>query len=639
MPGRSAAPCSRRSRRRPPSSYNDDGLASGAVLVSSEGDGRSRQREPVLQRSRRSSSPTGTLLPPRPTRATPVGSTINLSWTASTDNVGVTEYLRSSGAREPAASFDSSLIAAPTATAYSDTGLNVGSYSYRVRATDAPATERIRTRPPCSDHRRHSTDSARRTSPLPRREPSVDLSWTASTDNIGVTGYQVEYCFGSGCTSFAADRDDQRQRPTATQPRSRARTPSASGPTDAAGNLEPVLQHGDGFDPRHPAARLRRPGSRRPRTARRSRSGGRRPRTTLRSPTIRSSAAKARLHHPSPSLRPSTRRPTRTRGSPSTASATGFGPSTPPPNASQYSNVATATTASTPSGPLAAYAFNEGSGTTTADASGNGVTGTLQGAAWTTAGKNGNALSFNGSTSYVDLGRPSDPELDREHDVGGVGLRHRQPRGRRPDRRALGRELRLAAEDHAGYRPAHVRNRHLRRRCIAHTAVQQDRRRAEHLVPRRRGLQRHRPDPRHLRERRRRRRHADEPGRRSEQRPECAGAAAGGCEREHRQENGRLLLQRRRRRRPHLSAGAVPGGDPVRHANRCRHHTGHATTDRSSHPDADRGQRHAGQPVVAGGHRQRRRGGLPRRALPEVPAATASHRSARRRVRRSTIRA
>ena len=36
------------------------------------------------------------------------------------------------------------------------------------------------------------------------------------------------------------------------------------------------------------------------------------------------------------------------------------------------------------------------------------------------------------------------------------------------------------------------------------------------------------------------------------------------------QENGRLLLQRGRRRRSCLSAGAVPGGDPGRHADRCR---------------------------------------------------------------------
>ncbi len=31
----------------------------------------------------------------------------------------------------------------------------------------------------------------------------IDLSWTASTDNVGVTGYRVERCAGTGCLNFA----------------------------------------------------------------------------------------------------------------------------------------------------------------------------------------------------------------------------------------------------------------------------------------------------------------------------------------------------------------------------------------------------------------------------------------------------
>ena len=30
----------------------------------------------------------------------------------------------------------------------------------------------------------------------------IDLSWGAPTDNVGVTGYDVERCAGSGCTNF-----------------------------------------------------------------------------------------------------------------------------------------------------------------------------------------------------------------------------------------------------------------------------------------------------------------------------------------------------------------------------------------------------------------------------------------------------
>ena len=40
------------------------------------------------------------------------------------------------------------------------------------------------------------------------------------------------------------------------------------------------------------------------------------------------------------------------------------------------------------------------------DQSGNNLTGTIVGATWTTSGRYGNALSFNGVSSYVDLGNP-----------------------------------------------------------------------------------------------------------------------------------------------------------------------------------------------------------------------------------------
>jgi hypothetical protein len=52
---------------------------------------------------------------------------------------------------------------------------------------------------------------------------------------------------------------------------------------------------------------------------------------------------------------------------------------------------------------VAAYSFNAGSGTTVADASGHGLTGTITGATWTTQGRFGNALSFNGATAWVTV--------------------------------------------------------------------------------------------------------------------------------------------------------------------------------------------------------------------------------------------
>ncbi|MCZ2076961.1 MAG: putative Ig domain-containing protein, partial [Bryobacterales bacterium] len=72
--------------------------------------------------------------------------------------------------------------------------------------------------------------------------------------------------------------------------------------------------------------------------------------------------------------------------------------------------IVTAPTAST-GGLIAAYSFNEGSGTILNDLSGNGNNGMIYGATWTTKGKYGGALSFNGINSYVDLGNPASLQL------------------------------------------------------------------------------------------------------------------------------------------------------------------------------------------------------------------------------------
>jgi hypothetical protein len=57
-----------------------------------------------------------------------------------------------------------------------------------------------------------------------------------------------------------------------------------------------------------------------------------------------------------------------------------------------------------PTGLVAAYAFNEEAGTTVVDETGNGHTGALQnGATWTSGGRFGGALSFNGSSGLVTI--------------------------------------------------------------------------------------------------------------------------------------------------------------------------------------------------------------------------------------------
>ena len=47
-------------------------------------------------------------------------------------------------------------------------------------------------------------------------------------------------------------------------------------------------------------------------------------------------------------------------------------------------------------GLVAAYGFEEGSGTTTADRSGNNFNGTLSSVTWSSSGRFGNALQFSG---------------------------------------------------------------------------------------------------------------------------------------------------------------------------------------------------------------------------------------------------
>jgi PKD repeat protein len=63
----------------------------------------------------------------------------------------------------------------------------------------------------------------------------------------------------------------------------------------------------------------------------------------------------------------------------------------------------TATGPTLPPGLVAGYSFSEGGGTTTQDASGNSLAGTISGASWSTQGKYGSALSFDGVNDLVSV--------------------------------------------------------------------------------------------------------------------------------------------------------------------------------------------------------------------------------------------
>ena len=136
-------------------------------------------------------------------KATVIGSQITLMWTASTDNVRVTGY-RAERCQGVGCTTFVQIGAPTTRNTFSDTGLGAGTYGYRVCATDRAGNLSsysntaigviLDTRPPTAP-----TDlTATRVSPS-----QIRLTWTASNDDIGITGYLLEQCQGTGCTTFA----------------------------------------------------------------------------------------------------------------------------------------------------------------------------------------------------------------------------------------------------------------------------------------------------------------------------------------------------------------------------------------------------------------------------------------------------
>jgi len=132
-------------------------------------------------------------------------SVVNLSWTASTDNIGVAGYLieRCSGAG--CSNFTQIAAPAGTGTTFSDTGrAPATSYSYQVRAKDAAGNlspySNVATTTTLPDSTPPSAPSSLVATAVSGSR--IDLTWTGSTDDVGVTGYLVERCSGPGCNSF-----------------------------------------------------------------------------------------------------------------------------------------------------------------------------------------------------------------------------------------------------------------------------------------------------------------------------------------------------------------------------------------------------------------------------------------------------
>ena len=371
-----------------------------------------RWRPPTLPATARSP----TWPPPRPKPAQPPTaptnltatavsqSQINLSWTASTANVGITGYLVYRENPGSTTYVEVGTTSGSTTT-YSDTGLAASStYSYEVEATDsagnspfsnvATATTQSPTQPPTAPTNLTATAVS---------ASQINLSWTASTATGGVTSYLV-YRENPGSTTFVQVGTTSGTTTTYSD------TGLAAGSTYS---YEVEATDSAGNSPFSNVATATTQAAQPPTAP-----------TNLTATAVSSSqinlgwtASTANVgitgylvYRENPGS--STFVQVGTTSGITTYSDTGLAASstysyevqaTDSAGNSPFSNVATATTAATNPGLVAAYAFNEGTGTTVYDSSGNGNNGTITNATWTTSGKYGDALVFNGTNALVTI--------------------------------------------------------------------------------------------------------------------------------------------------------------------------------------------------------------------------------------------
>jgi uncharacterized repeat protein (TIGR01451 family) len=236
----------------------------------------------------------------------------------------------------------------------------------------------------------------------------IDLNWTASIDNLGVTGYRIERCQGAGCSTWAeigaangtltTFADTTVAATTSYSYRVRA--------TDAAGNFSAYSNTGSATTPAPDTQPPSVPG-------------------TLTATPVSGTQVNLSWGPATDNVGVAGYIVQRCQGAGCSNFATIAAPATTAfsdtgltPGASYTyvvaardaannvgpnSNAASVTTPATNPNLIAAYSFNEGSGSTVADSSGHGNIGTITNAAWSTAGKYGNALSFNGTSSRVTI--------------------------------------------------------------------------------------------------------------------------------------------------------------------------------------------------------------------------------------------
>ncbi len=146
--------------------------------------------------------------------ATPSGSTVNVTWGTSTDDVAVTGYdVYRSGAANTAP-VDANKVGTSSDGTFSESSVPNGTWYYRVVAKDAAGNRSVASGdgavtvgpPPDTTPPSTPTGVAATVSNVTASGGTVALTWTASTDNTAVTGYDVYRSSTSGAAPVDANK-------------------------------------------------------------------------------------------------------------------------------------------------------------------------------------------------------------------------------------------------------------------------------------------------------------------------------------------------------------------------------------------------------------------------------------------------
>src|SRR5207344_570863 len=190
-------------------SYNDSSLAAGSYYYKVQAEDAAGNLSPASNEASAVVGDTSPPTAPGTLSATGAVGKATLSWGAASDNVGVVRYdlyRSTSSGFTPSAG---NRIAQPTGLSYADSGLAIGSYYYKVQAEDGAGN----LSGPSNEVQAGVADSSPPSAPAGLSATvvgtSVNLAWSASSDNVGVTRYNLYRGTSPGFTPSLANRISQ----------------------------------------------------------------------------------------------------------------------------------------------------------------------------------------------------------------------------------------------------------------------------------------------------------------------------------------------------------------------------------------------------------------------------------------------